>query len=169
MCSTRFIRLISQFFSMESFSGTSYTKKLSSASWTTMFGTIWSMFLWSMMVTKLEVEEQLVNQGCFRIWSAERRSWGSLLNRFLIKHRAFGDRPGGTENCPRRIFPNSALGSQSWKGYLPTNMVYNMTPRLQTSADRPEYVSFGLRISGLTYAGQPCLSVSWSSLSSFRM
>lgn len=121
MCSTRFIRPISQFFSMESFSGTSYTKKLSSASWTTMFGTIWSMFLWSMMVTKLEVEEQLVNQGCFRIWSAERRSWGSLLNRFLIKHRAFGDRPGGTENCPRRIFQTAHLGRNHGKGiFLPT-------------------------------------------------
>lgn len=47
--------------------------------------------------------------------------------------------------------------------YLPTSIVYKITPNDHISAALPEYMVFALRISGETYAGQPRLSCSKSS------
>lgn len=47
--------------------------------------------------------------------------------------------------------------------YLPTSIVYKITPNDHISAAFPEYVVLALRISGETYAGHPRLSCNRSS------
>lgn len=80
-----------------------------------------------------------------------------------MRHFALEEIVSGIVKWPRLILVKRTLGSVSWNGYRPTSIVYNITPRLQTSAAFPEYPPLACKISGLTYAGQPCLSSSVSS------
>ena len=143
-----------------------YKKKSSAPSWYTILGTVWSHILLSVTIINAPEDRGSRTQGCCKISPADSLSWGSLRSKFLMRHLALADSVGGILNWPRRILLNSAVGSGSWKGYLPDSMVNNITPRLQTSAARPEYVWLVFSISGLTYAGHPCLSVSLSFSSS---
>lgn len=79
-----------------------------------------------------------MNQGCSRISRAESLSVGSRRIMERIRHFAFDEIVSGIVKCPRLIFVNNTLGSVSWNGYRPTNIVYSITPRLQTSAALPE-------------------------------
>lgn len=100
-------------------------------------GTVWSGIFWStrhgLLIGKVEL-----NHGCSSISVAVNLSLGSLLIIDRIRHFAFEETVSGIVKFPRRIFENKAVGSLSWKGYRPTTIVYNMTPRLQMSAAFPE-------------------------------
>ena len=130
---------------------------------TIISGTSWSNFLLRSIRTAedhdgveiplFKCSRSALNHGCSTNSSAVKRSVGGFRSIEWIKQLAEAETCSGMMKWPFLILTKSAVGSWSWNGYRPTNIVNAITPRLHTSAHFDEYPILAVvdsRISGLT-------------------